>query len=63
MSNAATTLASAAVPRTRFSNGIFCNIAALQITHPNSNIRFNMDASRELEVTGNFPLLRFFGHR
>ena len=24
---------------------------------------FNMDASRELEVTGNFPLLRFFGHR
>jgi hypothetical protein len=37
--------------------------AALQITHPNSNIRFNMDASRELEVTGNFPLLRFFGHR
>ena len=57
------TLASAAVPRTRFSNGIFCNIAAFQITHPNSNICFNMDASRELEVTGNFPLLRFFGHR
>jgi hypothetical protein len=63
MSNAAMTLASAAVPRTRFSNGIFCNIAALQITHSNSNICFNMDASRELEVTGNFPLLRFFGHR
>lgn len=63
MSNAVMTLASAAVPRTRFSNGIFCNIAALQITHPNSNICFNMDASRELEVTGNFPPLRFFGHR
>ena len=63
MSNAVITLASAAVPRTRFSNGIFCNITALQITNPNSNTCFNMDASRELEVTGNFPLLRFFGHR
>ena len=63
MSNAVMTLASAAVPRTRFSNGIFCNIAVFQITHPNSNICFNMDASRELEVTGNFPLLRLFGHR
>ena len=62
MSNAAMTLASAAVPRTRFSNGIFCNIAALQITHSNSNICFNMAASQELEVTVNFPLLRFFGH-
>jgi hypothetical protein len=30
MSSAAMTLASAAVPRTRFSNGIFCDIAHLQ---------------------------------
>jgi hypothetical protein len=43
MSSAVMTLASAAVPRTRFSNGIFCNIAALQITYPNSNIRFSVE--------------------
>jgi len=60
------TLVSAAVPRTRLSNGIFCDIAhppvGHRITTRNSNIRFNMDASREYEITSNFPVLRFFGH-
>jgi hypothetical protein len=63
ISNAAMTLASTAVPRTRFSNGTFCDIAHPPVAHSNSNIRFNMDASREREVTGDFPLLRFFGNR
>ena len=54
------------MPRTRLSNGIFCDIAhppvGHRITTRNSNIRFNMDASREYEITSNFPVLRFFGH-
>ena len=49
------------------SKGIFCDIAHPpvdhQLTNENSNIRFNMDASQECGITGNFPLLRFFGHR
>jgi hypothetical protein len=63
MSNAVMTLASAAVPRTRFSKAIFCNIAHPPDNHANSNICFNTDASRELEAIGNFPFLRLFGHR
>jgi hypothetical protein len=36
------TLASAAVPRTRLSNGIFCDIAYPPDNRSNSNMRFNM---------------------
>ena len=35
--------------------------AVIELTR-NSNIRFNIDASREYEITSNFPVLRFFGH-
>jgi hypothetical protein len=34
-----------------------------QITSRNPNTRFNIDASQEYGISGNFHLLRFFGHR